>query len=52
MKHIQLKLQVSKSFGDVEVIPALDLDIEDSEFVVCRPFRLWQVHLAASDRRP
>ena len=33
MKHIQLK-QVSKSFGDVEVIPALDLDIEDGEFVV------------------
>ena len=31
--------------------PALDLDIEDSEFVVCRPFRLWQVHLAASDRQ-
>ena len=33
MKHIQLK-QVSKSFGDIEVIPALDLDIEDGEFVV------------------
>ena len=33
MKQIQLK-QVSKSFGDVEVIPPLDLEIEDGEFVV------------------
>ncbi|MGC6497886.1 MAG: ABC transporter ATP-binding protein [Candidatus Puniceispirillaceae bacterium] len=33
MKQIQLK-QVSKSFGDIEVIPALDLEIEDGEFVV------------------
>jgi multiple sugar transport system ATP-binding protein len=33
MKQIQLK-QVSKSFGEVEVIPPLDLEIEDGEFVV------------------
>ena len=33
MKQIQLR-QVSKSFGDVEVIPPLDLEIEDGEFVV------------------
>jgi multiple sugar transport system ATP-binding protein len=33
MKQIQLK-QVSKSFGDVKVIPPLDLEIEDGEFVV------------------
>ena len=33
MGHIQLK-GVSKSFGSVEVIPPLDLDIEDGEFVV------------------
>ena len=33
MGQIQLK-QVSKSFGDVEVIPPLDLHIEDGEFVV------------------
>lgn len=33
MKQIQLK-QVSKRFGDVEVIPPLDLEIEDGEFVV------------------
>ena len=33
MKQIQLK-QVAKSFGDVEVIPPLDLEIEDGEFVV------------------
>lgn len=33
MKQIQLK-QVSKRFGDVEVIPPLDLQIEDGEFVV------------------
>ena len=33
MGQIQLK-QVSKSFGDVEVIPPLDLQIEDGEFVV------------------
>jgi len=33
MKKIQLK-QVSKSFGEVEVIPALDLDIDQGEFVV------------------
>jgi len=33
MGQIQLK-QVSKSFGSVEVIPPLDLTIEDSEFVV------------------
>ena len=31
----QIKLnQVSKSFGDVEVIPPLDLTIEDGEFTV------------------
>ncbi len=33
MGRIQLK-QVQKKFGDVEVIPPLDLDIEDGEFVV------------------
>jgi multiple sugar transport system ATP-binding protein len=33
MKQIELK-QVSKSFGSTEVIPPLDLDIEDGEFVV------------------
>ncbi len=33
MGRIQLK-QVSKSFGNVEVIPPLDLDVDDGEFVV------------------
>ena len=33
MKQIQLK-KVSKNFGATEVIPPLDLDIEDGEFVV------------------
>ena len=33
MKQIQLK-QVSKCFGNVEVIPPLDLQIEEGEFVV------------------
>ena len=33
MGHIQLK-QVKKSFGDVTVIPPLDLEINDGEFVV------------------
>jgi len=33
MGRIQLK-QVQKQFGEVEVIPPLDLDIEDGEFVV------------------
>ena len=33
MKHIQLQ-QVSKRFGDIEVIPPLDLEIEEGEFVV------------------
>jgi len=33
MGHIQLN-QVSKSFGDVNVIPPLDLTIEDGKFVV------------------
>ena len=33
MGRIQLK-QVQKKFGDVEVIPPLDLEIEDGEFVV------------------
>ncbi|MGB1176157.1 MAG: ABC transporter ATP-binding protein [Candidatus Puniceispirillaceae bacterium] len=33
MKQIQLR-QVAKSFGNVEVIPPLDLEIEDGEFVV------------------
>jgi len=33
MKQIQLQ-QVSKRFGDVEVIPPLDLEIEEGEFVV------------------
>ncbi|MEP3278018.1 MAG: ABC transporter ATP-binding protein, partial [Stappiaceae bacterium] len=33
MGRIQLK-QVTKSFGDVMVIPPLDLEIEDGEFVV------------------
>jgi len=33
MGHIQLN-QVSKSFGDVNVIPPLDLTINDGEFVV------------------
>ncbi|MFP5480757.1 MAG: ABC transporter ATP-binding protein [Alphaproteobacteria bacterium] len=33
MGKIQLR-QVRKSFGDVHVIPRLDLDIEDGEFVV------------------
>ena len=33
MGKIQLR-QVRKSFGDVQVIPGLDLDIEDGEFVV------------------
>ncbi|MEL6915748.1 MAG: ABC transporter ATP-binding protein [Pseudomonadota bacterium] len=33
MGQIQLK-QVTKSFGDVEVIPPLDLTIEDGEFTV------------------
>ena len=33
MGRIQLK-QVQKKFGDVEVIPTLDLEIEDGEFVV------------------
>lgn len=33
MKQIQLK-NVSKRFGDVEVISSLDLDIEDGEFIV------------------
>ncbi len=33
MGRIVLK-QVSKSFGDVEVIPPLDLEINDGEFVV------------------
>ncbi|MEM9127772.1 MAG: ATP-binding cassette domain-containing protein, partial [Pseudomonadota bacterium] len=33
MGRIQLK-SVTKSFGDVEVIPPLDLTIEDGEFTV------------------
>ena len=33
MKQIQLQ-QVSKQFGDIEVIPPLDLEIEEGEFVV------------------
>ena len=33
MKQIQLQ-QVSKLFGDIEVIPPLDLEIEEGEFVV------------------
>jgi len=33
MGRIELK-QVQKTFGDVEVIPPLDLEIEDGEFVV------------------
>ena len=33
MGRIQLK-QVQKKFGDVEVIPPLDLEIEDGDFVV------------------
>ncbi|WP_299676132.1 ABC transporter ATP-binding protein [uncultured Roseobacter sp.] len=33
MGHIQLQ-KVTKSFGDVEVIPPLDLTIEDGEFTV------------------
>ena len=33
MKHIELK-QVSKSFGDVEVISPIDLDVGNGEFVV------------------
>ena len=33
MGRLQLK-QVQKKFGDVEVIPPLDLEIEDGEFVV------------------
>ena len=33
MGKIQLR-QVRKSFGDVHVIPGIDLDIEDGEFVV------------------
>ncbi len=33
MKHIELK-QVSKHFGDVEVIPPLDLQVDNGEFVV------------------
>jgi len=33
MGRIQLK-QVQKKFGDVEVIPPLDLEINDGEFVV------------------
>jgi len=33
MGHIQLK-KVSKSFGSTEVIPPLDLEIKDGEFVV------------------
>ena len=33
MKQIQLN-QVSKRFGDIEVIPPLDLEIEEGEFVV------------------
>ena len=33
MKQIQLQ-KVSKRFGDVEVIPPLDLEIETGEFVV------------------
>jgi multiple sugar transport system ATP-binding protein len=33
MGNIRLE-RVTKSFGDVEVIPALDLEIEDGEFVV------------------
>jgi ABC-type polar amino acid transport system ATPase subunit len=33
MKQIELK-QVSKRFGDVEVIPPIDLEIEEGEFVV------------------
>jgi len=33
MGRIQLK-QVQKKFGDIEVIPPLDLEIEDGEFVV------------------
>ena len=34
MKQISVLKQVAKSFGDVEVIPPLDLEIEDGEFVV------------------
>ena len=33
MTSISLK-NISKSFGEVEVIPPLDLEIEDGEFVV------------------
>ncbi len=33
MKQIQLQ-QVSKRFGDIEVIPPLDLEIDEGEFVV------------------
>ena len=33
MGQIQLK-QVTKTFGDVEVIPPLDLTIQDGEFTV------------------
>ena len=42
---------VTKSFGEVEVIPALDLQVNDGEFVVLvGPIRVRQDHHAANDR--
>ena len=53
MGQIQLN-QVTKSFGTVEVIPPLDLTIEDGEFVVqANPHvtygRQWHLTILAMD---
>jgi multiple sugar transport system ATP-binding protein len=51
MGQITLK-QVTKRFGDVEVIPPLDLEIGDGEFVVfVGPSGCGKSTLAAADRR-
>jgi multiple sugar transport system ATP-binding protein len=51
MGQINLR-NVRKAFGSTEIIPGLDLDIDDGEFVrLRRPLGLRQVHAAAADRR-
>ena len=50
MGRIDLK-GVRKSFGAVEIIKGVDLEIADGLRGVRRPLRLRQVHAAAADRR-